>query len=86
MDGNVDRLQQSGFIRFEEEFNQFAGKELADLAVGGASEEMVRVIQRLKQRAEDAAQGKKHCVSGEMSWVRSRSSHVCELNDWHSDP
>ncbi|MEI2280252.1 dynamin family protein [Paenibacillus polysaccharolyticus] len=57
MDGNVDRLQQSGFMRFEEEFNQFAGKELADLAVGGASEELARVIQRLKQRAEDAAQG-----------------------------
>lgn len=57
MEGNADLLQQSGFIRFEEEFNRFAGKELADLAVGGASEELARVIQRLKQRAEDAAQG-----------------------------
>ncbi|PZT54459.1 dynamin family protein [Paenibacillus silvae] len=57
MDGNADLLQQSGFIRFEEEFNRFAGKELADLAVGGASEELARVIQRLNRRAEDAAQG-----------------------------
>ncbi|WP_181151094.1 dynamin family protein [Paenibacillus sp. PCH8] len=57
MSGDTNMLEQSGFIRFEEEFNRFAGKELADLAVGGASEEMARVIQRLKKRAEDAAQG-----------------------------
>lgn len=57
MAGDSKLLEQSGFIRFEEEFNQFAGRELADLAVGGASEEMARVIQRLKKRAEDAAQG-----------------------------
>lgn len=50
-------LEQSGFIQFEEEFNRFAGRELADLAVGGASEEIVRVMKRLKTRAEDAAQG-----------------------------
>ncbi|WP_366295238.1 dynamin family protein [Paenibacillus sp. AN1007] len=57
MEGSADLLQQSGFIRFEEEFNRFAGRELADLAVGGASDEMARVIQRLTQRAADAAQG-----------------------------
>ncbi|NEU62066.1 dynamin family protein [Paenibacillus sp. ALJ109b] len=50
-------LEQSGFIQFEEEFNRFAGSELADLAVGGASEEIARVIKRVKTRAEDAAQG-----------------------------
>ncbi|WP_174532167.1 dynamin family protein, partial [Paenibacillus pabuli] len=54
---DVTLLEQSGFIQFEEEFNRFAGKELADLAVGGASEEIARVIKRLKTRAEDAAQG-----------------------------
>ncbi|MCM3207795.1 dynamin family protein [Paenibacillus illinoisensis] len=55
--GDADMLEQSGFIRFEEEFNRFAGTELADLAVGGAAEELSRVIQRLDQRAHDAVQG-----------------------------
>ncbi|KQY87824.1 hypothetical protein ASD24_08325 [Paenibacillus sp. Root52] len=55
--GNAELLQQSGFTRFEEEFNRFAGRELADLAVHGAAEELTRVVQRLKQRAEDAVQG-----------------------------
>ncbi|MCZ4142857.1 hypothetical protein BZG17_34250, partial [Escherichia coli] len=56
-DGEADRLARSGFGMFEEEFNRFAGRELADLAVGGAAEELSRVAQRLEQRAQDAAQG-----------------------------
>lgn len=77
-------LEQSGFIRFEEEFNRFAGSELADLAVGGASEEIARVIKRLKTRAEDAAQGKRcYSVAG-MSWAPSRNSpfrgYICSRN------
>lgn len=56
-DGDTDRLARSGFGTFEEEFNRFAGRELADLAVGGAAEELSRVAQRLEQRAQDAAQG-----------------------------
>ncbi|WP_339273163.1 dynamin family protein [Paenibacillus sp. FSL W8-0426] len=56
-DGDADRLARSGFGTFEEEFNRFAGRELADLAVGGAAEELSRVAQRLEQRAQDAAQG-----------------------------
>ncbi|MGF9699219.1 dynamin family protein [Paenibacillus sp. MABNR03] len=55
--GDENMLEQSGFIRFEEEFNRFAGTELADLAVGGAAEELSRVVQRLDQRAHDAVQG-----------------------------
>ncbi|MGP3784899.1 dynamin family protein [Paenibacillus sp. 1A_MP2] len=68
-------LEQSGFIQFEEEFNRFAGRELADLAVGGASEEIARVIKRLKTRAEDAAQGKRFYSDVVMNWAQSKNSH-----------